>query len=129
MIVPTARGMRCAAIQATSGEATAAMIDAVITGSGDRLRQAEQREESGSEQGDADEQPRHDADIPEPVGRAEDAGELRRIDLDPLLGPARWAAVATVMPDYPPADHELDLGWGRLSLIVPRRRFERPRTV
>ena len=32
MIVPTARGIRWAAILLTSGEATAAMIEAVITG-------------------------------------------------------------------------------------------------
>ena len=86
-----------AAERATTGESTAAMIVAVMTGTTIVLISDSSHDRAGEQRGDADEQPRHHAEVAQPPGRGEHADELHGLHLDGL------AAVGAAPP--PPARH------------------------
>ena len=93
---PIPRGTPCLRIQATSGEATAAMIPAVITGS--TITFVSERSHTAPDEEDrhADQQPGGEPDVAQPVRDDEDPAQVaeRRSEADssasPSWLPRRW---------------------------------------
>ena len=75
------------------------MIAAVMTGTTMSRGEREQPDHAGEQEQRADQQPRHETQIAEPLGDGEDAGELVGVDLhEGRLAVRRTAAVLMSAP-------------------------------